>query len=88
MLSNNDEPVQRENFYEIYHQVPYFDEAKLNAFEIRKDNQSGFTHFRTKLPLMARHFYQIPEVKQLYERRKEFDLVIIDHMFNEVGASF
>ncbi|KAK8404010.1 hypothetical protein O3P69_000225 [Scylla paramamosain] len=41
-----------------------------------------------KLPKMARDLYQLPSVKMLYEKRKEFDLIIVDHMFNEVGYPF
>ncbi|XP_063840631.1 UDP-glycosyltransferase UGT5-like isoform X5 [Scylla paramamosain] len=41
-----------------------------------------------KLPKMARDLYQLPSVKMLYEKRKEFDLIIVDHMFNEISAQF
>ncbi|TOF71959.1 hypothetical protein CGJ15_27720, partial [Vibrio parahaemolyticus] len=40
------------------------------------------------LPTLARELYKVPVVKDLYKRRKEFDVIVIDHLFNEVVYPF
>ncbi|KAK7086310.1 hypothetical protein SK128_005001 [Halocaridina rubra] len=83
MLSNNEKPIENPNIKEIYHGLKHFRTDDMNMFEWRKNPANIFSMFTTILPQMARDIYKIPEVKELYARRKEFDLIIINHMFNE-----
>lgn len=57
----------------------------MNMFEIAKEPKKMFDMFAEMFPKIARDLYKDPVVKKLYERKDEFDLVIIDAMFNEVG---
>ena len=72
----------------IRHGLPHFREDKMNLFEESKKPDNMFGTFRRIFPLMARDIYDVPEVKDLYERRSEFDVFIIDQIFNEVSGVF
>ena len=50
------------------------------------DSSGGLAGFEVILPAIAKKIYKVPSVKKLYEKRKEFDLVVIDHLFNEVSV--
>merc|ERR1719259_1155527 len=72
----------------INHGLPHFREDEMNLFEKAKDPDEMFNTFKKIFPLIARDLYDVPEVKDLYERRNEFDVFIIDQMFNEVTLPF
>lgn len=36
------------------------------------------------LPAMAKKLYKVPQVMDLYHKRKTFDLIIVDQLMNEV----
>ena len=55
-----------------------------NMFARRTDPDSTFEFFSKALPEMARKAYDDPVIKELYENRHSFDLVVIDAFFNEV----
>lgn len=63
-------------------------DSSKTVFEKGKSASGGLGVFAITLPAMAREMYKVPSVKQLYEKRKEFDLIIVNHMFNEVSNSF
>lgn len=72
------------NVKEINHGIPTKNES-TNMFEIRKnDPTKGFSFFQYILPKLAREMYDVPAVKELYDKRKEFDIFLIDELFNEV----
>ena len=75
------------NITEINHGMTQMEDNTVNMFVNRKSSTGGLGVFKIILPAMARDLYKVPSVKTLYEKRKEFDLVLIDHLFNEVSAS-
>lgn len=80
-------PVSKnKNIYEINHELTYMSELTVNMFERGKDAAGGLASFQVILPALARELYKVPAVKQLYEKRKDFDLIVVNHLFNEVSA--
>ncbi|XP_069190581.1 UDP-glycosyltransferase UGT5 isoform X2 [Procambarus clarkii] len=88
MLTNQPKSSKHPNIHEFSHDLPHFRVGEVNMFDYRSDPTGGLTEFEVVLPLMARDIYKVPVVKDLYERRKEFDLIIVDHAFNEVVYPF
>lgn len=84
MVTNYPNITQNPNILEIHHGLSHM---KLQMFDKMKENTGGMAQFQDFLPEMARDLYKVPSVKQLYEKRKEFDLIIVNHMFNEVSVS-
>ena len=62
-----------------------FDLDKINIFELGKDEKTFFQNMLNVQTIAARLMYDDPVVKELYNRREEFDLVIIDSMYNDVS---
>nr|XP_053653818.1 uncharacterized protein LOC128703242 [Cherax quadricarinatus] len=85
ILSNNTKLSEYPNITEVPHGL--IPAEPLDAFMYRKDWTGGWTMFEVILPNFAQNLYKIPAVKELYERRKEFDLFLVDHAFNEVRSS-
>ena len=74
------------NIFEINHGITIFDEDKENMFEVRKNDPSGgFSNFKIFLPKIAEELYKVPEVKNLYMKRDQFHVVLVDALFNEVN---
>ncbi|XP_064113058.1 UDP-glycosyltransferase UGT5-like [Macrobrachium nipponense] len=88
MLTNHNKPSKHPNIREINHGLDDFNTDNMNMFEERKKPAGAFQLFKTALPSLARKLYQLPEVKELFEKRKEFDLIVINHMFNEIIYPF
>ncbi|XP_047491391.1 UDP-glycosyltransferase UGT5-like [Penaeus chinensis] len=89
VLVVNHPPVSKHpNIEEIDHDLPDFKTESMDLFATRADPAGVFTLFQKALPNLARKLYKVPKVKELYDRRKEFDIIIIDHMFNEVVYPF
>ncbi|KAK8724701.1 hypothetical protein OTU49_011230, partial [Cherax quadricarinatus] len=86
ILSNNTKLSEYPNITEVPHGL--IPAEPLDAFRYRKDWTGGWTMFEVILPNFAQNLYKIPAVKELYERRKEFDLFLVDHAFNEVAYPF
>ena len=57
----------------------------MNVFEIENGLLKSLEFHTTALPLLARDLYDLPSVRELYDNRHDFDLVIVDHLFNEVS---
>ena len=87
MVTNHPTVSTHPNILEIYHGLPHMNASKLDMFNKRKENSGGHAQFQDFLPALGRDLYKTPSVKQLYEKRKEFDLIIVNHMFNEVSVS-
>nr|XP_053653618.1 UDP-glycosyltransferase UGT5-like isoform X3 [Cherax quadricarinatus] len=88
MLTNQPKSSKHPNIEDNTHDLPYFKDENINFFENRKSPSGAFQLFETSLPTLARELYKIPLVKDLYERRKEFDVIVIDQLFNEVVYPF
>lgn len=88
MLSNHPPHDDNPNINYVVHGLKHFDESNMNMFEMAKDPQVMFDMFKTVLPKVARDLYTIPAVKELYDKRNQFDLMIIDQLFNEVRCMF
>lgn len=89
MLTGHPPSSRNPSIYEINHELPFLDFLNLknkSIFERRKDGTGGLTTFKTLLPAVARDLYKVPAVMELYEKRKEFDLIVVNHIFNEVSA--
>ncbi|MPC73228.1 UDP-glucuronosyltransferase 3A1 [Portunus trituberculatus] len=81
MITNHPKVSTHPNIHEIHHELRHM---KLpDMFNKGKEMSGGLSAFRDFLPAMFRDLYKLPSVKHLYEKRKEFDLIIVNHMFNE-----
>ncbi|XP_050695149.1 UDP-glycosyltransferase UGT5-like [Eriocheir sinensis] len=87
MLTNLPRMSNNPNIREIVHGLPF---VKINktVFDIGQDGVGGFTTSKIKLPPLAKELYNVPAVKKLYEKRKDFDLIVIDHLSNELAYPF
>lgn len=85
VLSSFQQLSKNPNISEISLKLPTASDGILPMFEKRRDGIAGLTVMETILPAMAKEFYKIPTVKELYEKRKNFDLIVINQLFNEVG---
>nr|XP_053653619.1 UDP-glycosyltransferase UGT5-like isoform X1 [Cherax quadricarinatus] len=88
MLTNQPKSSKHPNIEDIPHDLPYFREGNINAFYRRKNHSRPMQAFETLLPAVARELYKVPVVKDLYKRRKEFDVMLIDEFLNEVAYPF
>ncbi|XP_076063030.1 UDP-glucosyltransferase 2-like isoform X2 [Oratosquilla oratoria] len=88
MLSNLTPVTKHPKIYEIDHGLREFDTDNVDMFKTCKDPRGGLSLFFNTLPAFAKKFYNVPRVWELFERRKEFDLIVINHMFNEVAYPF
>ncbi|XP_069179905.1 UDP-glycosyltransferase UGT5-like isoform X2 [Procambarus clarkii] len=84
MLTNHPKSSRHPNVTEVTHGLPYFKEENMNMFDVRKD----LAHLVKGIPAIARELYHVPAVKDLYRRRKEFDLMFIDFLLNDVAYPF
>ncbi|XP_053630996.2 UDP-glycosyltransferase UGT5 isoform X1 [Cherax quadricarinatus] len=88
MLTSGTEISNHPNIKEI----PYF-----NSYVISKNATSSLFNntpgnivkmMAEFLPMVAREVYLLPAVKEIYKRRKEFDLIVVNHRYNEVVYPF
>ncbi|XP_068217352.1 UDP-glycosyltransferase UGT5-like [Palaemon carinicauda] len=63
-------------------------EEKINFFEVRKHPLLFLATFRADLAATAKQLYNDTHVLDLYAMRKEFDLVMVDALFNEAMYPF
>ena len=84
MVTNYPKSSTNPNIVEVHHGLSHKNESNIDMFSIRGEQPDGLPKFKDILPAMARDLYKIPSIKQLYENRKGFDLIIVDHLFNEV----
>lgn len=83
MLTDIPVASQHPNITEIQHGLAYFSLAKKNMFVVRKNE--NYDGLKRTMVSFAKNLYKVPAVKELYQRRKEFDLVIVSHKLNEVS---
>ncbi|XP_047491574.1 UDP-glycosyltransferase UGT5-like isoform X2 [Penaeus chinensis] len=88
MLSGYPASSKNPNILEINHGLKEFDVENMNLFDFRNDPTGGFSILVDILPPMAKKLYNIPEVMELYHKRKTFDLIIVDQLMNEISGIF
>ncbi|ROT79971.1 UDP-glucuronosyltransferase 2C1 [Penaeus vannamei] len=88
MLSSYPASSKNANVTEIDHGLKDMHHDNYNLFESRDDPSGGLSVLSELIPVMVKRLYRIPEVKELYEKRKTFDLIIVDHMINEMVYPF
>uniref|UniRef100_A0A2P2I7E1 UDP-glucuronosyltransferase n=2 Tax=Hirondellea gigas TaxID=1518452 RepID=A0A2P2I7E1_9CRUS len=88
MLSNHEAPDQNPKIKYIRHNLDHFKEEEMDMFAVQKNPSKIFDIFTTVFPLIARDIYDVPVVKELYNKRSEFDLFIVDAIFNEGSYPF
>ncbi|XP_050693308.1 UDP-glycosyltransferase UGT5-like [Eriocheir sinensis] len=87
MLTGLPPSSKNPNIHEINHGLQYFGDKK-SMFEKGKDGIGGLGAFKFMLPALARELYKVPAVQQLYEKRKDFDLIVVNSLFNEPAYPF
>ncbi|XP_068220379.1 UDP-glycosyltransferase UGT5-like [Palaemon carinicauda] len=88
LLVNHPPISNNPNIREIYHGLPHFQEDKFQLFSARDHPWEIFSLVMEGAPLMTRDLYELPEVMALYERRKEFHLVMVDNFYNQMMFPF
>ncbi|CAL4063762.1 unnamed protein product, partial [Meganyctiphanes norvegica] len=94
LLSLEDPVTNHPNIVELVHltheELDGREEFKgQSKFDHRANPSAGFkTVLGRILEIIAQNLYNFPHIKELYARRHEFDLVVIDHIFNEVAYPF
>ncbi|KAG0710470.1 UDP-glucuronosyltransferase 2B14 [Chionoecetes opilio] len=86
MLTNIPVASKHPNIKEINHGLSFFEVAKVNMFEVRKNENFG--GLKKTMLSFAKHLYKVPAVAKLFERRKEFDVILVNHWFNEFAYPF
>ncbi|XP_045595169.1 UDP-glycosyltransferase UGT5 isoform X2 [Procambarus clarkii] len=76
------------NIHEFTHGLPDYQHENISMFDFLKDPTGGLSKHVKIAPIIARELYKVSAVKDLYEKRKEFDLIIVDQLFNEVAYPF
>ncbi|XP_068216665.1 uncharacterized protein [Palaemon carinicauda] len=87
MLTSYDIKHKNSNIQEIPHGLPHYPKAQINMFDEAKRTSGIIGALKERMCKMARDIYQVPHVKELYRRRKEYDIIIIDHLFHETMKS-
>ncbi|XP_063840618.1 UDP-glycosyltransferase UGT5-like isoform X2 [Scylla paramamosain] len=86
MLTNIPVASKHPNITEVNHGLSYFEDAKRNMFEVRKNE--NFDGLKKTILSFAKNLYKRQAVTELYERRKEFDLIVVNYKFNEMVYPF
>nr|XP_045609040.1 UDP-glucosyltransferase 2-like [Procambarus clarkii] len=84
MLTNHPKSSNHPNISEITHGLTYFREENINVFQSLKNPSKLFE----LVPTVARDLYHVPAVKDLYNSRKQFDLMIVSIFVNELSYPF
>ncbi|XP_045118669.1 UDP-glycosyltransferase UGT5-like [Portunus trituberculatus] len=88
MVSGMPPASKHPNILEINHGMQHMNEGTKNMFDLRKGKGKDLDMFKVMLPSMAHDMYKLPAIKELYDKRKDFDLIVINHMFNEFAYPF
>ncbi|XP_076065862.1 UDP-glycosyltransferase UGT5-like [Oratosquilla oratoria] len=88
MISNHPPSNKHPNISEINHNIEEIDLDNFNVFEFESSPESFFSYFIHTYQVLGEKMYKIQEVKELYNKRKEFDLIVIDSYVNEVAYPF
>ncbi|XP_064112827.1 UDP-glycosyltransferase UGT5-like isoform X2 [Macrobrachium nipponense] len=88
MLTSYDIQHQNPNIREIPHGLPHYPDTNVNMFNEAKKKTGIISVLKDRMCKMARDIYRVPHVKELYRKRKEYDLIVLDHLFNEFSYPF
>ncbi|XP_076049303.1 uncharacterized protein LOC143029976 [Oratosquilla oratoria] len=88
MIKNTDMKSRHPRIHEIRHNLEYVNPSSVDFSQNWGKIDAAFQFFDECLPRLARDLYKVPKVMQIYKRRHEFDVVIIDQMFNEMAFPF
>ena len=83
MISPFEAPDDNSNITYINHGLP-ITLLNNNMFKIGIDLSLWIKAFAEDLPRLAKTFYEVPIIKEIYKKRKEFDLIVFDWSMNEV----
>nr|XP_053643307.1 UDP-glycosyltransferase UGT5-like [Cherax quadricarinatus] len=68
--------------------VPVPSTTIASRFDVLHDPAGAMVLLEVYLVPLVSRFYSSPKVMQLYNTRHEFDVVMTDHLFNEIGYPF
>ncbi|XP_076042289.1 UDP-glycosyltransferase UGT5-like [Oratosquilla oratoria] len=88
MLTNQAPSSKHPNIHEFTHGIREADYDSFNVFEYLKENEESFAPSAFIIETLGRKLYHIQEVKDIYNKRKEFDLIVIDSYMNDVVYPF
>nr|XP_045608557.1 UDP-glycosyltransferase UGT5-like [Procambarus clarkii] len=88
MLTNQPPTATHENITEVYHGLPNILQYGANMFSRRSSATAFVNKFGESVVEMSRSIYQVPAVMDLYSRRKEFHLIIINMLYCELMYPF
>ncbi|XP_069996425.1 UDP-glycosyltransferase UGT5 [Penaeus vannamei] len=88
MLSSHPASSKNPNVAEVDHGLKDLHDDNYNMFEFRDDPTARLLLLSDIYPAVVKKLYRIPEVIELYKKRKTFDLVIVDLMMNEMIYPF
>ncbi|XP_066941843.1 UDP-glycosyltransferase UGT5-like [Macrobrachium rosenbergii] len=88
MLTSYDIQHPNPNITEIRHGLPHFPRASINMFNDANTAFGIVLTFKDQLTKMARDIYRVPQVKELYRKRKEYDLIVLNQHYNEFMYPF
>ena len=83
MLSNHD--LDNPKIKHFRHGIEDFDSENMDMFEISLHPEKMYEQFEAMFVNISRKMFEEPVVKILYANRKNFDLIVMNHMFNNVS---
>ncbi|XP_076042878.1 UDP-glucosyltransferase 2-like isoform X2 [Oratosquilla oratoria] len=88
MLTNQAPSSKHPNIYEFTHGMEETDFDSLNVFKFLIQPGASFVPPAFIFEALGRNLYQLQEVKDIYNKRKEFDVIVIDCYMNDVVYPF
>ncbi|KAF2356870.1 UDP-glucuronosyl/UDP-glucosyltransferase [Trinorchestia longiramus] len=76
------------NITYIDHGLRHFDSSDRNMFEAEENEKEMFQQLEIAFRAIARELHEVPVVRKLYNRRHQFDLMIVHSLFNEAAYPF
>lgn len=74
------------NISEVFHGLPHRRENSHDIMTLRSGYPTIFKVLSEGLRRTARDLYRVAVVKELYRTRKEFDVILVDYIFNDVSV--
>ncbi|XP_042221656.1 UDP-glycosyltransferase UGT5-like [Homarus americanus] len=88
MLTNNTESCKHPNIREFNHGIPGPSFDKSDLMNKLKGSSKTAEFLKEYEIVMARKLYKVPSVRDIYRRRKEFDLIVLHHRYNQMIYPF
>ncbi|XP_076042881.1 UDP-glycosyltransferase UGT5-like isoform X2 [Oratosquilla oratoria] len=88
MLTNQAPSSKHPNIYEFTHGIRETDFDSVNCFEFLEEMEEALVPPAFIFEAFAKKLYQIQEVKDIYNKRKEFDVIVLDSYMNDVVYPF